>query len=239
MYLTPRKRGFTLIELLVVVAVIGALIAILVPSLSAARASAYKVRCGTNLRSLAQADQQYAADYNGMISRDSGVLNGVNIPSIFFLLALEMRVPLNASGGNANFESQYALAYSQIKWLNCPSFPENGRPVCYVVNAYDPRKPDTEIGFMPLKRIYRPSEVSNFTEANINVPRDSFDVYDLWMTGHIATNTNTAVVGGSSAGRIQSDLRHKKDINLSFYDAHVEPMPLKYVTNNMHLFTGN
>jgi prepilin-type N-terminal cleavage/methylation domain-containing protein/prepilin-type processing-associated H-X9-DG protein len=239
MVVKHRGRGFTLIELLVVVAVIGALIAILVPSLSAARASAYRVKCSTNLRTLAMADQQYANNYGGVVSRDSGVLNGVTIPSVFRLLANDERIPLVAVGGNDpnKFESEYAVAFSKIKWLNCPSFPENGRPVSFVVNAYDPRLPDTEIGFLPLKRIYRPAEVANFTEANVNVPRDQFDVYDLWMTGHISTNISTPVAGGSGAGRMASDARHKNYINLAYYDTHVESKLIKNI--KLREFTGN
>lgn len=54
-----RARGFTLIELLVVVAIIGLLISILVPSLSAARQRARGVRCLTNLHTLGQGASIY------------------------------------------------------------------------------------------------------------------------------------------------------------------------------------
>ncbi len=55
-------RGFTLIELLVVVAIIAVLMAILLPSLSSARASAKRTVCGANLRSVGQACVVYAAE---------------------------------------------------------------------------------------------------------------------------------------------------------------------------------
>ena len=58
-----RSAAFTLIELLVVISIIGLLMAILLPSLSAARDSAKTVLCMTRERSLGGAIINYTADY--------------------------------------------------------------------------------------------------------------------------------------------------------------------------------
>ena len=61
-----RRAAFTLIELLVVIAIIAMLIAILMPSLSAARMQAKQTVCLTNLKGIASAASVYSAeDPNG------------------------------------------------------------------------------------------------------------------------------------------------------------------------------
>jgi prepilin-type N-terminal cleavage/methylation domain-containing protein/prepilin-type processing-associated H-X9-DG protein len=58
------KRAFTLIELLVSISIIALLMAIVVPSFSAARESARSVMCRTRIRSLLQTTAQYIGDWN-------------------------------------------------------------------------------------------------------------------------------------------------------------------------------
>lgn len=55
------KRAFTLVELLVVIGIIAVLIGVLIPTLSAARASAMDTQCRSQLRQLYLAQQLYAA----------------------------------------------------------------------------------------------------------------------------------------------------------------------------------
>ncbi len=59
------KRAFTLIELLVVVAIIGLLLAILLPSLNSARRQAKAVACLGNVRSMELAHWIYMSENNG------------------------------------------------------------------------------------------------------------------------------------------------------------------------------
>ena len=63
----PTKARWTLIELLIVVAVIGILVAILLPSLGRAKNMAARMQCSNNMKTAYSAFSLYAQDYNNYI----------------------------------------------------------------------------------------------------------------------------------------------------------------------------
>ena len=60
-----QKKGFTLIELLIVVVIIGILAAIAIPKFTNTKSKAYVSAMKADLRNLATAQEQYAADSAG------------------------------------------------------------------------------------------------------------------------------------------------------------------------------
>ncbi len=64
---TTNRWAFTLIELLVVIAVIGVLMAILMPSLRAAKEQAQGAVCSSQLRQLAMAHTMYEESHDGWV----------------------------------------------------------------------------------------------------------------------------------------------------------------------------
>jgi len=62
-----RRTAFTLVELMVVISIISLLIAIVAPTLGAARALAYSARCRTNLNALAKSSAVYTEQNRGFM----------------------------------------------------------------------------------------------------------------------------------------------------------------------------
>jgi prepilin-type N-terminal cleavage/methylation domain-containing protein/prepilin-type processing-associated H-X9-DG protein len=135
---SPGRRGFNLIEALVVIAIIGVLIALLLPAVQAAREAARRMQCASNLRQIALAllNYQDAAGgfplggyMNPVYTAPDDSTNGncwlVSVLPYFEQKTMYAAYNVNMNWGNLANLTAHATGISTL-W--CPSDPEVSQP---------------------------------------------------------------------------------------------------------------
>jgi prepilin-type N-terminal cleavage/methylation domain-containing protein/prepilin-type processing-associated H-X9-DG protein len=163
----PRARhgrpAFTLIELLVTIAIIGLLIAILLPSLASARSQARATACGARLQQLGIAAALYLNDYNNALPQAKGP------------------VP---EGGDAIVGALFGGKRGQLPMFNIDQYGAQRRPLSsYVFQGDIP--PDSDQETFELEAFRSPAD-RGAEELYLPLPEYSHpdSIYDLLGTSY-------------------------------------------------------
>lgn len=126
----PRRNnlrsGFTLVELLVVVAIIGMLVAVLLPAVNAAREAARRIQCLNNLKQMGLAIQNHVSLNQGQLPPGcpGNSLQGLYSYLLPFLEeeAIYQQLDLDGKRHHSASERQNPLRYRLISTYVCPAY---------------------------------------------------------------------------------------------------------------------
>ena len=143
------RRGLTLIELLVVLAIIGVLVAVLLPAVQSAREAARRTQCLNNLKQFGLATQTYA-EQHGRLPLSATVDLSVTATGNNASWGVPGRLLPQMEQGNlydtidltTAWDSQQAISNMRIPVFQCPSDresarvrdPGKGRPLLWPLN---------------------------------------------------------------------------------------------------------
>jgi len=198
------KRGFTLVEMLIVIAVIGTLIALLLPAIQTARQTAFKASCSSRMRQ-------------------------VGLAMLMFCDANQGRFPQNAHAG-AGKSWIFTLA-PYLESLDavriCPLDPNaqarlQNKQTSYVISGYitSSSRPESVREYRKLKapsRTITVCEGSNQRSVS-NLGAEHTHPWN-WFS---AANISAGTVWTEALKEIQPDQHMGDSANFLFADAHVE-----------------
>ena len=202
-----RRPAFTLVELLVVIAVIGILVALLLPAVQAAREAARRTQCQNNLTQMILAVHNYEMAFGvypaGTVDAKGPVLNreqGYHHNWLSRILPhLEERNAYSAIDWKVGVyhKSNGPVRSLHLRVLDCPSSWVSRRGYSHYAGVHHDTEAPIDVtnnGTFVLNTWFRYEDIADGTSSTLFLGEKLPDGADLgWMSGTRATLRNTGL----------------------------------------------
>jgi prepilin-type N-terminal cleavage/methylation domain-containing protein len=227
MYSKQQKTAFTLIEILIVIAIIAILAAMLLPTLSLAKAKGQRISCMNNLRQLGVACHVYMADNDGRLVENWPYAIAANLETNCWMHG-NMREALQATNYGLLRTGKLFPYANNLNTYRCPAdrSTANGAPRVrsYSMNSWmGSRYMENEqltYNQRPYRTFVRDSELNAATPANLFVIADEHEVTIDDAFFLVSMNDAEIFINYPAT-------RHDRGYTLSFADAHVETYKIR------------
>ena len=194
----PNNIGFTLIELLASIAIIGVLMAILIPAIGRIKASAQNANCASNMRELGQGLLLFTQDNKGQlplsIQPDPRKPDDDGTVSWQILMMRQLDVPFAQRGDKSIFI--------------CPSHRNTYPQDAYRTYALNLSGAEPTVDAPRLLSLTNPSQTALLVESR----------HESGGAGYVSLSRS--INGGSGKHRL--DYRHDGQMNIFMADGHIQ-----------------
>lgn len=208
----PARRGFTLVELLAVVAIIGVLVALLLPAVQAAREAARRSSCSNKIVQLVMAVHQYDSAHQvyppGTVDASGPILNQLKgyhhgwIEQVLPYLEKEAVYHHIDRDVSVYHRTNMPVRKIRLSWLLCPSNPQASGPYSHYAALHHDVEASIDVdqnGVFFLNSAVAQDDVSDGVGYTIFLGEKILEGGDLgWLSGTRAILRNTGEAVGTA-----------------------------------------